>query len=171
MNHHYRTFATDKVKHYCLGSVFGKQAQRPRSLLGFIQHFQRLAPRRLLAVIDFSQIQNPPLHHPARTQTTTLLHAPVAVLLAIFESPVRVQVHGSPVFDKTSPEIKGGSTLQRSFDKPAFIMHELLQNRPPFRPENASTCESLVSASFSPFFPSMSRCSSHVLAPRSPHNG
>ena len=69
--------------------VLRKQTQARRPLLGFIKHLQRLAPRRLLTVVDLAQIQNPPLHHPARTQPPTLLHAPIAVLLAVLASLVR----------------------------------------------------------------------------------
>ena len=75
-------------------AVLGKQTQARGPLLDFIKHLQRLAPRRLLAIIDLAQIQHPPLHHSARTQPPTLLHAPVAVLLAVFLALVRSQVHG-----------------------------------------------------------------------------
>src|SRR5208282_2109559 len=77
--------------------VLGQQAQARGPLFGFVKDLQRLAPRRLLAIVDLSQIQNSPLHHPARTQPPTLLHAPIAVLLAVFDSLIRTQVHGGIV--------------------------------------------------------------------------
>jgi hypothetical protein len=38
--------------------VIGKQTHRGEALLGFIEHFQRPAPRCLLPVVDLTQIQN-----------------------------------------------------------------------------------------------------------------
>jgi hypothetical protein len=75
------------------GAVLGKQAERPRWLLGFIKDFQSLPPGPLLAVIDLSQKQDLPLHDPARTNPTVLDHAPVAVLLAVLDAPFAAQKH------------------------------------------------------------------------------
>ena len=38
--------------------VIGKQTHGGETLLGFIEHFQRPAPRCLLPVVDLTQIQN-----------------------------------------------------------------------------------------------------------------
>ena len=57
----------------------------------------KLTNRPRLPAALLAQIQHPPLHHPARTQPPTLLHAPIAMLLAVFLALVRTQVHGGIV--------------------------------------------------------------------------
>jgi hypothetical protein len=56
-----------------------------------VEHFQALAPSRLLAVVDLAQIQHAPLHDAAGLQPTALLDAEVAVLLAVLDPPVASQ--------------------------------------------------------------------------------
>src|SRR5579875_2444511 len=84
-------------------------AKHPRPLLDFVKYLQRLPPRCLLAVIDFAQIQNPSLHHSARGQTPTLLHAPVAVFFPVLLPLVRAQIHGlRALCQSLAPHEKGG---------------------------------------------------------------
>jgi len=74
-------------------SVFRKQAERCGTLLLLVEHLQRLAPRRLLAVVDLAQIQHAALHHFAGLQTPTLFDAVVAVFLTVLRPPVASQEH------------------------------------------------------------------------------
>jgi hypothetical protein len=74
-------------------AVFREQAQRRRPLLGFIKNFQRLPPGRLLAIVDLSQKQDLPLHHPPRAHPAILHHAEIAVGLAVLASLFAAQKH------------------------------------------------------------------------------
>ncbi len=56
-------------------AVFGEQAQLGEPLLALHEDFQRLAPGRLLAVIDLAQVEHAALSHLAGAQapfSTTL---------------------------------------------------------------------------------------------------
>src|SRR5712692_9605440 len=102
----------------CVGGnrpVLRKQTQWPESLLFLIEHLQRLAPRRLLAVIDFAQVQYLPLRHFSRLQTPALHHRVVAVFLPILEPLVAAQEH-APLQHARIPHscIEGKSPLQTS---------------------------------------------------------
>src|ERR1700730_19283539 len=68
----------------CIGgnlAVVGKQTQVRILLLLFIKHQQRLAPRRLLLVVDFAQIENGSLHRFARSDAMVFYNAEVAMIL------------------------------------------------------------------------------------------
>src|SRR5437868_13114524 len=73
--------------------VLRKQTQRRIPLLPLIKHLQRLAPCRLLAVVDFAQVQNLPLRYFSRLQTPTFHHRVVAVLLSVFDPRIAAQKH------------------------------------------------------------------------------
>jgi len=73
--------------------VFREQAEGHRALLLLVEHLQRLAPRRLLAVVDLSQIQHAALYDSAGLQTPAFLDAVVAVFLAVLLPPVASQEH------------------------------------------------------------------------------
>ena len=76
-------------------TVFGKQAPRGEAVLIFIEHFERFAPRRFLAVVDFAEVENLALRHFAGTQTPAFDHGVVAVFLAVFDPFVAAKEHAS----------------------------------------------------------------------------
>jgi hypothetical protein len=64
-------------------------------LLLFIEHRQRLAPSRLLFVVDLSQIDNGSLHRLARSQAMVFYDAEVAMIFAVFLAIVAAQKHAN----------------------------------------------------------------------------
>jgi hypothetical protein len=58
-----------------------------------VEYLQRLAPGCLLAIVDFAQIENSPLHYAAGLQTPALLDAVIAVFFAVFHPAVASQEH------------------------------------------------------------------------------
>ena len=74
-------------------TVLWKQTQRCKAVLLLIEHLQRFAPGRLLAVVDFAQIQHLPLRDFPGSQTPTLHHRVVTVFLPILLPPVAAQKH------------------------------------------------------------------------------
>jgi len=61
--------------------------------LPVLQHGDRLAPCRGLAVVDLAQIEQRALHHALARDAPTFHHAPVAVLLAVLPANRRAQKH------------------------------------------------------------------------------
>jgi len=121
-------------------TILGKQ----RNLFGlpgaFIEHLNRLAPRRSLAIVDLSKIQHLPLNH------ATIMNAPVlhnrpcpmslAVLVAILGAQNMTQTRASP-----APAQGAWSALQ------AFAQTSALQNQALVairRPENRKNRIQLV---------------------------
>src|SRR5208283_3088402 len=51
-------------------------------------------PGFLLAVVDFAEIEHLALHHLAAGAALALDNAPVPMLLAVLETPIRSQIHG-----------------------------------------------------------------------------
>jgi hypothetical protein len=62
-------------------------------LLALDEDFQRLAPSRLLAVIDFAQVEHAALSHLAGAQAPVLYHTEIAMFVAVLVPPVRFQMH------------------------------------------------------------------------------
>jgi hypothetical protein len=79
--------------------VFGKLAVRGeqrelRALLHvFIEGFNDATPGLALAIVDLAQIQNLALHYPTIGAALGFNDVPVAMLLAVFDSPIAAQVH------------------------------------------------------------------------------
>jgi hypothetical protein len=74
-------------------AIVWKQTQLTVSLLLFIKDVQRLQPRRLLAIVDLSQVQHRTLGHLACGQSTILHHAVVPMFLAVLLSIRVTQKH------------------------------------------------------------------------------
>ncbi len=83
--------AVDRVRRY--QSILSKQTQRRESMLLLIEHLQRLAPSRLLAVVDFAQVQHLPLSNFPASQTPAFHHRVVAMFLPILDPLVAPQKH------------------------------------------------------------------------------
>src|ERR1700737_3571087 len=67
-------------------SIFRKQRHLFGYLITLIEDLYRFAPRSLLAIVNFPQIQHMPLYGSSAGHATVFHHAPIAVLLAIFLS-------------------------------------------------------------------------------------
>ena len=89
-----------------------KQTQLRRPAIETGHGIDGLAPSRLLAVVNLTQIQQRLLRTPATAQTTVLHHAPVAMNLAILPTCGRPQKHacmiatirGCPQGGRSSPQ-------------------------------------------------------------------
>ena len=85
--------------------IVGKQRHRhgPRIPL---QHLDRPAPGRPLAVVDLAEIEHLPLHHTPVAVAAVLDHAPVTVLLAVLETSLGAHEHGSIACSNGPPNRK-----------------------------------------------------------------
>src|ERR1700692_1762558 len=81
--------------------IFGKQRHLFRYLITLIEDLDRLAPRSLLAIVDFTQIQHMPLHRSTARHPAVFNHAPIAVFLAILLSRSGSQEHAVIVHTMT----------------------------------------------------------------------
>src|SRR5580704_18115627 len=77
----------------------------------FVERFDLMTPRFALAIIDLTQIQKRPLHHPTARTTPAFDNAPVTVFLAVLPSPCESQVHGPRFYAQTKSPKEGGSSL------------------------------------------------------------
>ena len=94
-------------------AVLRKQTQWCDSLLCFIKYLQRPAPCRLLAVVDFAQVQHLPLRYFPRLQPPTFHHRVVPVRLAVFDPRIAAQKHAPLQNARILPAcIEGRSPLQ-----------------------------------------------------------
>jgi hypothetical protein len=75
--------------------VRGKQRQPSLLLVALIEGLDRLQPCFTLTVVDLPQIQDVPIHHAAARHAAFLRDAPVPVFLAVLESSVTLQIHGT----------------------------------------------------------------------------
>src|SRR5208337_262197 len=119
-----------------------KQTQRRISLLPLIKHLQRPAPCRLLAVVDFPQVQHLPLRHFPRLQTPTFHHRVVAVLLPVLDPRIAAQKH-SQLQNARNPHrfIEGRSPLQ-ALAKMFYSQRTAYLDEPPeFSAKSASTAK------------------------------
>ncbi len=93
--------------------VFRKPTQRSRLLPALVEDLQRLAPSRLLAVVDLTQIQHAALDDSAGLKAAAFLDAVVAVFLTVLLPPVASQEH-APVENGTffPACIEGRAALQ-----------------------------------------------------------
>ena len=74
-------------------AVGGEQSKLPVSLIVFVQRLDYTPPSRVLAVIDFAEIQHWPLHYLAASTALALHDAPVTVLFAVLNPSRESQVH------------------------------------------------------------------------------
>jgi len=78
----------------------------------FIERFNNSAPSLALAVVDLTQIQDLSLHHPAIGAALGFDDVPVAMLLAVLESPIAAQIHDTAAwYAKPSDWLDTWSTL------------------------------------------------------------
>src|SRR5438477_4238056 len=77
--------------------IFRKQTQGRVPLAALVEHLQALAPRRFLAVVDLTQIEDRSLGHPLllfRSYATVLHDAEIAMLLAVLLPHLGAEKHG-----------------------------------------------------------------------------
>ena len=84
-------------------AVIRKQTQVLILLLLFIKHRQRLAPCRLLLIVDLPEIENGSLHRFVRSDSMVFYDAEVAMILTVFFAIVAAQKHA----DGRLPEVRG----------------------------------------------------------------
>jgi hypothetical protein len=75
--------------------MVGKQTQVRILLLLFIKHRKRLAPGRLLLIVDFTEIENGSLHRLAGTDAMVFYDAEVAMVFAVFFAIIAAQKHAN----------------------------------------------------------------------------
>src|ERR1700739_2201746 len=75
--------------------VGGEQTQVRIFLLLFIKHRQRLAPGRLLLIVDFAEIENGSLYRLAGTDAMVFYDAAVAIIFAVFFTIIAAQKHAN----------------------------------------------------------------------------
>src|ERR1700728_297150 len=63
--------------------IVGKQTHGGEALFGLVEYVQRLAPRRLLLVVDLAEIENGALGCLAAGQTAVLDHAEIPMVLTV----------------------------------------------------------------------------------------
>jgi hypothetical protein len=87
-------------------TILGKQRQRLRSILRFVQHLDRPAPSQLLRVVDLAEMKHVFLHHAPVRDALVLDDAPIAMPLAVLvANPVVAQKHGGAALF-TNPEAR-----------------------------------------------------------------
>ena len=74
-------------------AVVREQGDLPHPPRAFVESFKRLAPLRVLAAAKLAQIKHLPLDGLAAADPAVLNYAPVAVLLAVLDSPFGPQKH------------------------------------------------------------------------------
>src|SRR5580658_2536410 len=105
---HLHAKALGVVRHRLLG---WKQGKLPMSPARFVEGFDLMTPRFALAIIDLTQIQKRPLHHPTARTAPAFDNAPVTVFLAVLPSPCESQVHGPRFYAQTKSPQEGRSSL------------------------------------------------------------
>jgi len=80
-----------------------KQRELPGAPAVLVEGLDLSTPGGMLAVVDLAEIQNRLLHHPAAGTASALDNAPVAVLLAILDSPCGAQVHADGFYANPHP--------------------------------------------------------------------
>src|SRR5271154_6041743 len=105
---HLHAKALGVVRHRLLG---WKQGKLPMSPARFVERFNLMTPRFALAIIDLTQIQKRPLHHPTARTAPAFDNAPVTVFLAVLPSPCESQVHGPRFYAQTKSPKEGRSSL------------------------------------------------------------
>src|SRR5665213_1576448 len=123
-------------------AVLRKQTQRRQALLRFIKYFQSPAPGRLLAVVNFAEIQHLPLRHFPRLQTPAFHHRVIAVLLAVLHPRVAAQKH-SQLQNARNPHrfIEGRSALQALLKMFYSQRRAYLRDPPEFSAKSISTAK------------------------------
>jgi uncharacterized membrane protein len=74
-------------------AVGREQSKLPVSLIACVQRLDYMTPIRVLAVIDFTEIQHWPLHYLSPRTAFALDDAPVTVLFAVLNPSCESQVH------------------------------------------------------------------------------
>ena len=73
--------------------IVGKQTHRGEALFGLVEYIQRLAPRRLLLIVDLAEIENGALCCLAAGQSPVLDHAEIPMILAVLAPVCAAQKH------------------------------------------------------------------------------
>nr|WP_202332159.1 hypothetical protein [Mesorhizobium sp. L-8-3] len=104
------------------GPIGRKQGQLPGMLGILVKGFDRSTSSLVLAIVDLAEIKHLTLHDLAADAALAFDNAPIMVLLAVFEAPIRSQIHG-------------GNSLHKSDDKKDTWspLQEILYGRPLIR--------------------------------------
>src|SRR5581483_2710268 len=123
--------------------IVGKQAHRGEALFGFVKHFKRLAPRRLLPVVDLTEIENSALRRLAAGHAPVFNNAEVAMIFAVLAAIRAAQKHLSAAECQRSKAQKRGKVFTwpvlASFGTTGV---ESKRNFPARRLKMAAKCES-----------------------------
>ena len=102
--------------------ISGKQCQGQGSLAFLVEDFDRSTPALALAVVDLAKVEHLPLDKLAAPAASVLHHAPVAMLLAVFDPRVALQKHyGHRFYAEISSCEETGSGLEPFWSTPSFI--------------------------------------------------
>jgi hypothetical protein len=99
-------------------AICRKQGNLRRSPLVLVEHLDRLAPSRLLRIVDLPEVEHLALHHTPVGDATVLDDAPATVLLAVLETIFRAQEHADSIGENPQPSNGPGRHYTR-FRKPA----------------------------------------------------
>ena len=123
--------------------VVGKQTQGDEALFRFVEYIERPAPRRLLSIVDFAQIENGALRCPAAGQAPVLDNAEVAMILAVLATIRAAQKHLSAAACQRLIPQKTGKVFTWP-DSACFRSTGVESNRNFLarRPKNGFNCES-----------------------------
>jgi hypothetical protein len=78
-------------------AIFRKQRHLRWCPLVLVEHLDRLAPRRLLRIVDLPEVEHLVLHYTPVGDAAVLNDTPVPVLLAVFEAVFRAQKHADSI--------------------------------------------------------------------------
>jgi len=87
-------------------AVLREEAQGREAATVLVKNLQRLAPRGLLAVVDFAQIQHRPMHDLRARHAPTLDDAEITMFLAVLFASMNLQVH-APECQTFAPQKRG----------------------------------------------------------------
>ena len=96
---HLHTISFGVLRH---AAVSRKQSKLPVSLIVCVQRLDDTTPIRVLAVIDFAEIQHWALHHLAASTALALDNIPIAVLFAVLVPPIASQIHATEFYQESA---------------------------------------------------------------------
>src|SRR5579872_5227459 len=91
--------------------IVGKQTHGGEALFGFAEYIERLAPRRLLLIVDLAEIENGALRGLAPGQPPVLDHAEIPMILAVLVPVCAAQKHRSAAACQRSISQKRGKVF------------------------------------------------------------
>ena len=94
-----------------------------------LQYLDRAAPRGLLAIVDFAEIEHLALHDTSVEVATTFDDAPVPVLFAVLDAFLRSQVHEVIACRTRTQNQQARSALQRDYKDRGNKIKELRESK------------------------------------------